>query len=89
MIYTVKISHPGLEAEAIHYSSMPYSWLVHVMEAPSRPEALKRWFRFLNIALMDSSAQKKLHTLNMKEFEEVLSQYLVNDILVNNWELQG
>lgn len=88
MIYTVQIDHPALKAEAVHYASMPYSWVVYIMEAPDGDEALRRWFRFLMVALMNDEAQEKLGQASMSEVREIVGQYLENPVYVQDWELE-
>lgn len=86
MIYTVKIEHPALQAEAVHYASMPYSWIVHIMQSDTQKEAMSRWFRLIHVALMDEEAQRKLVAVTRQEFKEILIQYLQNHIIVNDLE---
>ena len=85
--YSVKISHPAFSGEVVHYASLPFSWLVHVMEATDRDESIQRWFKLMHVAAMSEELRQKLAEVNMAEFKEILNQYLCNDVHVYDWEL--
>lgn len=86
-IRTVRIDSTMLKAEAVHYSSMPYSWLVSIVQEPAADVALTKWYRLLRAALMDEEAQKKLDQLTLMEFRDVLEEYLRNEPFSHEWDI--
>jgi len=88
MIYSVKIDHPAFQAVAVHYQSMPYAWIVHIMQSETQEQAMSRWFRLINVALMDEQAQMKLASVTRSEFKQILTQYLQNEIIVTDWPVE-
>lgn len=86
-IKTVRIKSKAFKGEAVHYSSMPYSWIVQIVQEPVADIALTKWYRFLRAALMNEESQKKLDQLTLLEFRDVLEEYLRNEPIPHDWEI--